>query len=372
MSQSLPSNSRIAGIQVLRGLAAVMVLFYHLMFSEQLMSAPEDCLLSPLLKTGAAGVDLFFVISGFIMVTVTRNKFGTGGAVPEFLYSRLSRVYPIYWLFTLAIIALGVIKPSLLNIPIGSAWKILQSFLLYPQEHFPILKVGWTLVHEIYFYLVFALFLFWPPRFLRPGLGAWTLVILAASVLLWKQPPPPAGVLDILINPLTLEFVLGCLIALLVEKSCPLPGWISLGAGLLGLAAASSLSGRIIPFLAPLNENWLRVGAYGLPCFLIVYGMVCLEKKQGKVPLSRLQPLGDASYSLYLIHLFVLSAMVKLWSLVPWHNAITQSFWLAAMVAASIVAGLLIHRFIEKPLLAFTHSVRNRLFPRKPQSPVLP
>lgn len=372
MSQPPPSNSRIASIQVLRGLAAVMVVFYHLMFSEQLMSAPEDCLLSPLLKTGAAGVDLFFVISGFIMVTVTRKKFGAPGAVPEFLYSRFSRVYPVYWLFTLAILALAAVKPSLLNIPIGAPLKILQSFLLYPQEHFPILKVGWTLVHEIYFYLVFTVFLFWPARILPRGLALWAAAILAASALLWTRPPAPAGLPDIVINPLTFEFIMGCLIAIFLQKPTSLPGWIPLVAGLAGLICASSVSHHIVSFLADLRENWFRVAVYGIPSAFILYGAVALEKKQGKVFLSWLQPLGDASYSLYLVHLFVLSAMVKFWSFVPWQGPFIKVAYLAAMVAAAVVSGLLIHHFVEKPLLDFTHSARNRLFPGKSRAPALP
>jgi len=360
MSQISPSHTRVVSIQVLRGVAALMVIFYHLRFSEQLMSTPEKCVLSPLLIMGAAGVDLFFVISGFIMVTVTQKKFGAKGAVRAFLYSRFSRVYPIYWLFTLAILTLSLLKPSLLNVPVDSAWNIIQSFLLFPQAQFPILKVGWTLVHEIYFYLVFALFLFLPVRWLTKALALWALFLLLGSAAVWSTPPPSAGLLDVVVNPLTFEFILGCLIALTLQKSSPLSGWIPLVLGLALLCVAAAFVSHLnMSFLSNIRENWIRLAACGMPAALIVYGAVALEKK-GKVFLPWFQSLGDASYSLYLVHLFVLSAMVKLWSFNPWHGTMTKILWLSAMVALAVVSGLLIPPFVENPLLTWTHAVKTR------------
>jgi len=368
MKNSPSQSSKVASIQVLRGLAALLVVLYHLRFSEQLMSDAEP-LLPSFFKMGAVGVDLFFVISGFIMVTVTEKKIGTPGAAPEFLYSRFSRVFPIYWLFTSAILALGLFKPSLLNVPIGSIWSIVQSYLLIPQGTFPILKVGWTLIHELYFYLVFAFFLLWARRFLVWELAAWMVVVVAGSLLFWDNPPQRAGPVDVLLNPLTLEFISGCAIALLVRNKKFLPGLFPLMFGLVWLLGVGLADIHLnASFLASLKENWQRALFYGVPSAAIVYGMVCLEKSRGKVLLPSFEKLGDASYSLYLIHLFILSALVKLWPFCPWHQDTAKIIYLVLMAAISVACGFLVHHYLEKPLLDWTHALRGRLFPAKSKS----
>ena len=105
-----------------------------------------------------SGVDLFFVISGFVMVTITGNQFQRAGFVREFLFHRITRIYPLYWLFTLLALAVLLARPDMLKRSF-EAQELVRSVLLLPQDGLPLLMVGWTLIHEMYFYIVFSLLL---------------------------------------------------------------------------------------------------------------------------------------------------------------------------------------------------------------------
>jgi len=144
-----------------------MVMLSHLFIIEQKYS--QDQILPNVLNFGMAGVDIFFVISGFIMVYVT-HKWTAGAAkhIPEFLSSRALRIYPLYWIVSLPLLGLYLLRPDLVFS--ASVWNepnLLKSFLLWPDVAYPLLEIGWTLIHEMSFYLIFALILI-APRRIRP------------------------------------------------------------------------------------------------------------------------------------------------------------------------------------------------------------
>ena len=145
---------RLVNIQALRGLAALMVVITHLPTMETKHAG--DALLSQSVMLGISGVDLFFVISGFIMVYVTWQSQNSLRNAGEFLFARATRIYPIYWIVALALLAVGLVKPGLFSFD-PEQTSIVKSLALWPQDGFPMLKVAWTLIHEMYFYLVFAL-----------------------------------------------------------------------------------------------------------------------------------------------------------------------------------------------------------------------
>ena len=136
-----------------RGVAANLVVFSHLFFVQAKYTTAG--VLPAFALYGLAGVDMFFVLSGFIMVAVAGRNIGP----IRFLWRRAARIYPTYWLVSLAVLALAIVAPALVDSSVIAPISLWRSFLLVPGETVPLLAVGWTLVHEMYFYLVFAIFL---------------------------------------------------------------------------------------------------------------------------------------------------------------------------------------------------------------------
>jgi peptidoglycan/LPS O-acetylase OafA/YrhL len=176
---------QLQSIQALRGIAALIVVCFHSAnsFRNHLPSdlssegyQREYQLMSGFWDRGFAGVDLFFVISGFIMMYVSFRKKPSFETCFIFLHARLIRVFPVWWLFASII---SVYYFSAYGAPgdpdragmVGGPWKFfVQSMLLIPQNALPVLYTGWTLIHEIHFYVIFAILLLLPRKYVLPFL----------------------------------------------------------------------------------------------------------------------------------------------------------------------------------------------------------
>lgn len=350
-------SQRLDSIQALRAVAAIGVVLGHVAQLE--MRFLPDAILGPVWFLGFSGVDLFFLISGFVMVHVTRSASSASpGQAGRFLFARITRIYPPYWLFTLAALAGFALFPGIgtRGLEDMSLWR---SVLLYPHTDLPILPIGWTLVHELYFYLIFTGMLFLPRRFLAPGLVVWLAVVVAGGAVGIRQ----AGALpDLVFNPLTAEFVLGCAIALFCPRGGRVAGWSALAAGV----TLFTVAGIII---APqshenLPADWLRVGTQGVPCALLAYGIITLERVGVFRSPRWLVAIGDWSYSLYLSHILVLLGGVWMWNrVVPDMGPLDNVVMIAGGMAACLLLAALSYRFFEKPVLNLTHHWRDKLFP---------
>lgn len=276
---------KLQSIQALRGVAALLVVFFHARALEMKGIAAngltEQPLIGGLFTNGFAGVDLFFVISGFIMVFVTRD--GLNGLKPaaSFLFARVTRIYPVWWAFvgcmTIYMLAAHGVSGQ------SEGWQkaafghpmvpyLVKSFLLVPQEPFPVLNVGWTLIHEVYFYIVFALFLLMPRKWLPFLLGGWTIIVTAGALLGFSQPTAMTWV-SLAVHPMTLEFVLGAIAGLAVTKGLIWRSGILTQVATLWLMAALCYEASANDFLL----QWGRVIWFGLPCALLVYGCAGLD-----------------------------------------------------------------------------------------------
>jgi len=292
---------------------------------------------------GAAGVDVFFVISGFIIWTIAAR----GEAAPgTFLWRRLTRVAPAYWLITLALAAAATADPLFLpQISVSSRHLILSlAFIQHTDPNglaFPVLPAGWTLNYEAIFYVTFAAVLFAPapPRF----------ALLAAAlgvVCLFGWLDPPAY--GLAANPMLLEFVAGAWLGRRyalgrLPRSRAGPALVALG---LGAFAAM--------FLAGFRSELWRPLLWGAPAALIVGGAAASEGGRFKAP-AALVELGDASYAIYLCHMPAVAIVA--------HGLGVHPAWLfvTAALAASIAAGFLFHLAAEKPLIAAARGVPGRL-----------
>lgn len=276
---------KLQSIQILRGLAALVVVLYHIRSLEVLgissNGTSETPLVGGLFTNGYAGVDLFFVISGFIMVYVTRDAKRGPESATQFLFARVTRIYPVWWLFvgltTLYLIVIHVLLPG------GLGWQaispkepilpfIAKSFALIPQEKYPVLSVGWTLIHEVYFYLVFTILLLLPRKWLSGLLFVWGCAVVSGS-LIGLSGPIAVDAFALVFHPMTMEFILGAAIGVAVTSGYAWrPGIVTLLASLWLMAAMCYQGLETAETL-----QWGRILWFGMPCAALVYGFASLE-----------------------------------------------------------------------------------------------
>lgn len=370
MLSSPPSAlPRLQNIQALRGVSVIMVIFIHMMAIEQ--SRSPDQLMGGWYDYFGVAIDMFFVISGFIMVYVTRNAPRGPISFAKFLYSRITRIFPIYWVVSAALLAVYLAWPDLVFSSIDQKPDILRSFLLWPDDRPPLLAVGWTLIFEMFFYLIFAFSLLLP----RKWLWAFLLVWASACILGYAAGLAVYGtVAGIIFSPLTLEMLLGAVCALLLERRLhALSEEGKRQATRLGIAAitlgAIFIAAAIYILVANGHEIMIffgyRAGVFALPCAFIVCGAVALNQA-GKTFPPFLETIGEWSYSIYLTHILTLAIMGRIWSRMAHDGIWDNALWLPALLVASIIGGGLTYRFIEKPLLTATKALRRRLFDSRP------
>lgn len=346
----LASKRKLLGIQCLRALAAVAVVVSHCLLFEQKYEVGSP--IAPhAVEYGMAGVDLFFVISGFIIATVTAGRFDRPGEAAHFLRQRFIRIYPIYWIYSLAVLAVFLVEPEIVNSNHGKP-DLLRSFLLLPQQNLPLLLVAWTLVYEMFFYLVFSLALFvLRESQLMLALLAWATIIVAGNLLI------DAGdnaFLNLVFSPLILEFIAGCFVAFTLPRLGSAAGLVCSALGLAGFVFGSAvLSASGIPF--PLG--WGRVLVYGTSSVFLVAGILGLERGRWRIFPGPAVALGDASYSLYLSHILVLAAVGHVWArLLAGGSPLNHVAALTVAIMLAITWGLLSFRLIERPLLQWLQS----------------
>ena len=347
--------SELRTIQAARAIAANLVVFSHLFFVEAKYTASG--ILPAFTLYGIAGVDLFFVISGFIMVAVAGRDRGP----IEFLWRRATRIYPTYWLVSLMVLATTLIAPTFVNSSITTPISLWRSFLLIPDRTFPLLAVGWTLVYEMYFYLAFAIFLALRISVFT-GLIAWGALILVIAATVPDQ-VASSPVLRVIVSPLTAEFMMGAFVGMLWRRR-RVPG--ALAAGAVGLAGLIVSIVYIAPMLSlaasPYLDSW-RVIIFGIPVALIVYALIGLEQlyPSGR-PAKLLVALGDWSYATYLIHVLIISAIGRtIFALAPGGGGGASFALIATGVLAANVAGGGIHALFERPTLNWLRKFGARL-----------
>jgi peptidoglycan/LPS O-acetylase OafA/YrhL len=327
-------------IQALRAVAALLVVLLHAF--ETWGQRVDPAAPGAGWDNGAAGVDIFFVISGFVMVISSRRLVDRPGAWQIFLQHRVVRIVPLYWLLTtikiLSVVVLGdvVLRTTLdFNFVTGS-------YLFLPVTdrtgHFrPVLPVGWTLTYEFLFYLLFAAALAMRVDVLRiiiPGLG------LIAVLALIRVETWPAW--TILFNTIVVEFVFGVLLAKwTLQGYRPSP---AIAGGLVVVGFALILTLPIV------SEN-IRVLTWGIPAFAIVAGAVSLEPVVAPRLPRWLLALGDVSYSIYLGHGFVLPALMLAIGRTVMPALGAEVVTVVLCISVSLIAGWILFIGIERPTL---------------------
>lgn len=338
-------NNRFEFIEIGRGIAALLVVCFH---ATGIIGLPKyfgQAPLSGIFSFGYAGVDFFFVLSGFIIFYSTSKNHANFAAVSAYVKHRLIRIYPIYWVVGLLLLPLAY----LMGHQVGAANSVMD-FLLLPRDSYPFVPVAWTLRHEMLFYLSFMLF------FLNVTLAwayflLWGGAIVVCSVLSLELFSPFPS---LYLNDHNLEFLLGIFVAQYAKLYQV--AWIN--------PAYILLTGAAIFISSGMYESLIHVGIYsehshfhllyGVGAMLMVSGMLSLKADLDNHWVRVGVFFGRASYSIYLIHFAVLSAAVKL--LLPFRLALWLNMVLLVMSGAMI--GSLLFQYVERPLLA---RIRSRV-----------
>lgn len=341
----------LVAIQILRGLAALAVATQHALSDAGTLQARLGRPFPELESLPwNAGVDVFFVISGLIMVHASRGLAGRPRAGVEFLKRRLARIVPLYWAATSLYLAIALLAPTLLNREYLAPGYILASYLFVPVARpdglvQPVYPLGWTLNFEMLFYAVFACAVGLPLR----GAAALVLAILAGLTAAghWLAPwPQPVAFWT---DPIVLEFAAGVVLGMLrtegVRLSARARGALAvLGLLAFGLVAAGSDLLSVVP----------RTIAFGAPAaFLVAAAALGPAGEERGGALERFGAvLGNASYALYLLHPFAIRVARETFWRTGLATVSGPLLFVLVALAVSIVSAVLVFRFVERPLTA--------------------
>jgi peptidoglycan/LPS O-acetylase OafA/YrhL len=348
--------SKLLHIQFLRGLAALAVAFLHAQHDAAALAIRTGDAFEAFTRFPfMAGVDVFFVISGFIMVYASRPLFGKPESRGVFLARRIARIAPLYWAVTTLYLAIAVTAPFVLNQPQPSAWLVIASYLFVPAMRAdglvqPVYSLGWTLNYEMFFYVLFAAVIALPLKTAMVRLMAILIgLVLVGSIM--RLPRPLAFWTD----PIILEFALGAGL-----------GWLQSQGVTLGRTLRWTLA---IMALALLGIGGADVGGttaimrpimWGIPAALLVAAATLRQERTETVSsFTRFCAfLGDISYAIYLIHPFVIRGISETAIKSGLVAVIGPYGFVLVAMAGTVVAAWVVHRTLERPATAY---MRRRL-----------
>ena len=350
-----PDLNRILLLQGLRAAAALAVVVLHTLHEPY--GAPAAAFLSRV--PFAAGVDVFFVISGFVMVHASGRLFGARGATGSFLGRRLARIVPLYWAATTVFLLIAAVLPRGLNSPAPDFAEVMASYAFIPWPRAdglvqPVYSLGWTLNYEMFFYLVFSLLL----PLSRVRAVASVACVLTALVVIGQDYPPRQLGLVFWTGPMLLEFIAGMGLAMLVGRGVTLPSAARIVLGLLGLALLSLVPPGV-PFLPAC-----------LPGASVLVAAVVLGREPGMHGgvVRWMVRLGDASYALYLLHPFVLRTLTIGFGALALSGLTASLLVSATAVILACCLALISYTWFEAPLTrgltAWTATARAAYPPR--------
>jgi peptidoglycan/LPS O-acetylase OafA/YrhL len=331
-------------LQACRALAAVLIVLHHANHSifgldKYFGHKPLGCWVD----FAFAGVDFFYVLCGFIMFHVHADDFGQPRALVSYLWKRFSRIYPVYWIVLVSLIPVYFLAPQFGIGHERDPLVIVRSFVLFPfpATDFPmVVAVAWTLVYEILFYLLFGLLIL-NKRFGTIVFAVWTVGILASG---WFESYPWSFVF----SHHHLRFLAGMGVGMLLRhRQVPAPRVVASAGILLFLG-----SGLVEDFYGPMPTAMQTI-CFGLASAGMILGLAEAERS-GLIRVPRLLAyLGDASYSIYLVHFPALSLIAKLSKAIALDQYLPGAILFVLHIFGSVGIGCLCHQLIENPIQAW-------------------
>jgi len=330
---------KLYNLQILRFVAAFAVVLFHLGDGYR----AEFGMGRNIFGIGAAGVDVFFVLSGFIIAYTADPDRG----LLYFTWRRIVRIVPLYWTLTLGLAAIALILPQMLNSTVVDGESLLKSLFFIPYERVggdvkPILFLGWTLNYEMFFYALYALCIGIGFRTSLAPLALVLAIVAAGRIFRFEN-----VVWNFYTNPILLEFALGIVLCFLYrryERVFAKSGRYLILAAIAAFAVKLSLPG--------VTAIWVTA----IPAAILVAATLSLPTAKTSL-VAFLVLLGDASYSLYLSHPYVLQLWLK--ASPPGLGAPVQVLVGAAICVVAIVVSVAMYRLIERPSQKFLLG-RNR------------
>lgn len=346
------TNSTIYSIQVLRAVAALLVVADHTLIHIFTVYDLPQIYHVMAWKLGGIGVTTFFVISGFVMALTNDANFGRREEPLRFMLNRIIRIMPLYWLMSAIAAALFIVTASK---QISISYLLMSLFFIVPLDTAnhtimqPVLGPGWTLSYEMFFYAVFALFLMLPKRAALTGFTTVmvALVIWGMSTLSSTEINDPTSRFAFYANPLLLLFVGGVLLGALYKKYESVFQNTNINISWMYGAVALTLFISI----ATDKNSWpliLQPLVFILPLICVAIALLCRFQpvtRSGRLGVL----LGEASYSIYLSHILVLAIMRKIVPVAPLFGIV----YFIVVFTAAAVTGTGIYKFIEVPLTKY-------------------
>jgi exopolysaccharide production protein ExoZ len=327
-------------LQAGRALAALAVLLYH---TNWTLALPKYIgrELFPIFNSGYSGVHFFFVLSGFVIFLIHQKDVGRPHAVGQFLWKRVRRVYPPLWVVLLLLLPVFYLVPSLDTAGQTNPTTILCAFAVAPSPSDSLLAPEWTLRHEVLFYAIFALYIW------RPRIGAkCALIWLAVSAILpWFRLAYPWS---FYFSSYHLLFAFGVLACVAFKRG---GGRHPRSLMIVGLVIFACAWGALTLRLT--DDGPVTTIAFGLGAALAILGGATLER-QGRLRIAgTLVFLGEASYSIYLVHFPAISALCKIITAVSHRIQLPGLLIFAVAALPALAIGIAFHLLLEKPLLGW-------------------
>lgn len=338
-------SNEIVGIQYLRGIAAIAVVIAHTAGMANFDKYFGRYVLGGFLYKGTLGVDLFFLISGFI-ISIVSLKPGTlapSVSFKKFMERRFARIVPLMWVAILSYAALRFTGRGVFD-----AWPYVRAFFLFPAGHVAPNQI-WTLRHEFLFYILFGIsFLFATRR--TWILGAWCIAPFVYSALsLPAEPETTLGqMLRIIANPVNVEFAAGFLLGLVwllktnrFTFELPISPIVVLIGAFIGFT--------IVGYFLDLGvETVQKTLVSSVICLAILFVGVHVRCNPGWGD-SLMQLFGAASFSIYLFHPHIVSACLGIWS--HYAHGTPMIVVIPGITAIAVLGTIAIHLWIERPLV---------------------
>jgi peptidoglycan/LPS O-acetylase OafA/YrhL len=325
-------------LQVCRAGAALLIVVFHT--SVSFFVLPKYFSSRPfghIFDFGYAGLDMLFVLSGFIILHAHRADLGRPERLPRYLYRRAHRVYPTYWAILLVITPLFFLVPSFGDSSKRDLGVIVQSILLLPQDCEPVLGAAWSMPFEMFFYFLFGLMI------LHRGLG-WC-AFAGWLVLLVVRPWHSHYPFTFLEHENNFRILTGLVAAEVTHR------WQLPRAGLLALVGlAMFLTTGMLQSHTDMLEPAFRSAGYTLGSGLFIAGLAAWEKsREIQVP-RLLMFLGDASYAIFLVHMVALSVLAKVTKVTRLDVFVPHAVLFVGFVVAATAVGAAVHLYVELPL----------------------
>ena len=337
----MDKKKRLNSLQVIRALSAIMIVGHHVSLYMNDASLP---ILNKIFFNGWVGVDVFLVLSGFILYYTSYKKIGQKDQCKEFLLKRLSRIYPVYWIVLSAVL---IVWPSYFGTRFMMK-DIIKSYLLVPQTKLLILGVTWFLSYIVFFYLIFAILIYFNKKISYSLITVWFIGVLLNSIGVIHS---TSFYINFIFSNHFIEIIVGCLIAVsFIRKPIKKP--------ILSLLIGSIIF--ILTFYQIINGSILRSSTESKFLFSLAVGLIILGCASHEVthnldfPKSVLA-IGDASYAIFLTHFNILTFTNLLNKRLGFHSIVEFLYHTIIL----IVLGIVFYYTVEKSVINYINILRT-------------